>query len=255
MKMKSHALELSAEEGGHVSKLRPLLALCALAIIVLVGCKEPVGLPGNVNAASIEYRATVPPNLDHWVCPLFYHYYNGHYGRSPYPNGCNWIDTKYDAGVSRELAYSIIQVPSINCWTPEPVEVKLYYYQSISYGSYPITVVNMPHEPLYDPRVDDNIPRVWEYIWAKRVRSVVDHEYGDIAEYTSDPAHGWRSVTVQPEFAQYIINMAFNGGGEVYLGWVYTGTTDGAFDRNWGNGWGGPPEEYKAPYIRIGTPQ
>ena len=242
------------KSNGTALLLSRAMVLGMLAAITVVGCKQPIGLPEEVGVASIEYRCTVPENLNHWTCPLFYHYYNGHYGRAPYPNGCPWIDTKYDEGERRILAYSIMQVPPITYWSTEPIVVTLHYYQCHGDGGHPITVVNMPHEPQYDPRIDENIPGVWEYIWYHRTDRPGDPEFGEIADFRFIPDGDWGSCPVEPEFAQYIINMAFNGGGEVYLGWVYPGYLDDADVRIWGNQYS-PPEEYKGPYIRIGTPQ
>jgi len=248
-----------------MSRHRLLLALCALAVVVLVGCKEPIGLPEKeltglpktLDAASIEYRCTIPRYVQ--GPPQMYEKWAGKFFHNPlgYGRGAGrWIDTEYLESVdSRSVGFCVLQVPSITCWTPEPIEVTLHFYQDIGYGRHPIGVVNIPHEPLLDPRIDENIPRVYEYIWYHRLPRSDDDEFGLTTEYRSEPNRHWTPDTVKSEFAQYIIDMAFSGGGEVYLGWVYRGYVDGAFNRNWGNDWSGYPEEYKGAYVRIGTPQ
>ena len=56
-----------------MSKHRLLLALCALAVITLVGCNrdQAPGLTDKVGVASLEFRCTPDMNADTWSGSLF----------------------------------------------------------------------------------------------------------------------------------------------------------------------------------------
>jgi len=55
-----------------MSKHRLLLALCALAVITLVGCNrdQAPGLTDKVGVASFEFRCTPDTNADTWTGSL-----------------------------------------------------------------------------------------------------------------------------------------------------------------------------------------
>jgi len=189
MKMKSHTLELSVEEGGRMSKLRPLLALCALAIIVLVGCKQPIGLPSDTAEPSGGSTAraaggtvvavyTARPEAEDWTGQIAWYEPPCDSGSTqwPYHRGIGNVPTwGYDVDEihfpsmarPRRNGYVMFKIPYIQqLLQPNTfLQCSLHYRQKDHNGNLPYAVLNLtnaacdprPGNPQYDRTVFWNI--------------------------------------------------------------------------------------------------
>jgi hypothetical protein len=216
-----------------MSKYRLMLALCALATAVLVGCNQPVGLPNNdVHAASTVYCYLVNPDSAKW---------SGHLDLySGYMSVDSCIDSfsptirrgyyEYqNRTYPRQIGFAVFAVPQFDAAGNIPT-CTLYYYQS-AHSGYPdlevrdmgITVANAVKETLYWRAWDSNV--------------IVAY---DATHWTN----GWYKVALTSEGCGRILDKGTNGG-NLYTGWVYPDSVDGIYTEVYG-----ATSNY-SPYIKV----
>jgi len=218
-----------------MSNYRVLPALCALAVIMLVGCNQPPGLPNNrVRAATVQMESCyVAANVqsghidwyqgvrtiwDHydWSYPTITraHYWAPYISPPPSPR-IAWPHTN---------GYCVFTIPHFEA-VNGVVACTLYYYQTAHFGSADL-LVNSWDNPLttWPPAENDSILNLlyWQ-IW---------NSYDTVAY---DGAHGtdncWYKVALTPDGYNAIADTAaaYPGGGTFNTGWVYRGSVDSTY--------------------------
>ena len=194
------------------------LALIALAVIMLVGCKQPVGLPNNdVHAASTTvYCYLVDPDDAKWsghldlyagymtpdsaidsVSPTIRRGYYEYQNR-PYP---------------RQIGFAVFEVPEFDASGGVP-DCTLYYYQSAHSG--------YPDLEVRDMGITTAPSTAHDMFWGAWDSDVI------IAEDSTHQASGWYKVALTSEGVDMIVELS-SGGGTIWAGWVYDGTTNGIY--------------------------
>jgi hypothetical protein len=211
------------------------LALIALAIIMLVGCKQPVGLPNNrVHAASIVTCELVDPDSAKWsghldlyagymtpdsaidsVSPIIRRGYTEYQSR-PYP---------------RQIGFAVFHVPEFDASGGVP-DCTLYYYQSAHSGSPDLEVRDMGITTA---------PAIAETLYWRAWGSDVIMAYDDTHE-----TNGWYKVALTSAGVDKVVELSLISG-DIYTGWVYTGTTSGIYTEVDGATSDNPP------YIKVVT--
>jgi hypothetical protein len=189
-----------------------LLALTALVIIMLVGCKEPVGVPNNdVHAATVVN------------CQVLYDY-TGHVDLF---SGYSTVDSCIDSfspiirrgyyeyqnrAFPRQIGFCHFDVPSFSSSSPS---CTLFYYQKAHSGSpdlevrwVPYGVSGVPRESLY-----------WES-WDSDLI---------LASGATRPQNTWYAVPLTDDGCAKVRAIAAGGGGTLITGWVYPGDEDGIY--------------------------
>ena len=207
-----------------------LLALTALAIIMLVGCQQPVGMPNHdVQAATTVYCEvnddemwsghvdlysgfmTIDSCVDSFS-PVVRRGYNEYQNR-PYP---------------RQIGFCYFEGPAFSSLSPT---CTLFYYQKDHYGlpelevrwaSYPLS--GAPAETLF-----------W-YSWGSDTVVAYDSTHS---------SNAWYKVPFTLDGCAIVGQIATGGGGTLITGWVYPGSTDGVYTEVYG-----ATSDY-APYIKV----
>lgn len=222
---------------------RLTLASCALAIIMLVGCNQPTGLPTEAWTASVYY-GTVPAedsatgHIDYYEDPPL--------GIAPYSRDVpviKWGDDKNDDGEEnpRTNGFSVFSIPYIENAENEIWPCTLYYRLHAHSGDTDFRLVVTELES--DPRTTSDGLLFW-YAWN------ADSIAGDICHETS----GWYAIPLSTEACAAITTIADNypGGGEYYTGWVTPDTGDWGEAGIWCWVWGA--NSSYPPFIKITTP-
>ena len=207
-----------------------------LAIIMLVGCKEPIGLPNNrVHAASTTvYCYLIDPDSAKWsghldlyagfmspdsaidsVSPTIRRGYVEYQNR-PYP---------------RQIGFSVFHVPEFDASGGAP-DCTLYYYQS-AHSGYPDLEVRDAEIGLANPIRDTMYWRAWG-------SDVI------IAEDSTHANNGWYKVALTSAGVDKIVELSLTSG-DIYTGWVYDGLTSDIYTEVYGATSG-----YE-PYIKVVT--
>ena len=203
---------------------KPLLALFALAIIVLVGCKDPVGLPnGTVRAATTHtIYCTVPADT------LLTGYVSMWSGLMTVDSAHQAYFDKIRRGYSvkdgrwypRMNGFCTFTVPNFaNGLTPTPT-CSLIYYQSAHSGSADLLV-----DWLYDIKHWAAIENYDSVFWA-----AWDDQDSIITTDGAQSSNGWRRVPLTYWACNKIRDLGSEpNGAPLITGWVYTGSTDGTY--------------------------
>jgi hypothetical protein len=212
---------------------RTTLALVALAIVMLTGCKDPVGLPNEARMASVNYGIVPtqdsatgyvayvpdpPPGVDV-------------YSRSV-PNikwGDDW-DVEHDCESWRWNAFSVFHIPYIPNAENEIWPCSLHYYVRATSGdtAFDLIVTELPS----DPRMMSDGLLFWA-AW-----------YGDsIAEDRAHGSNGWYVVPLSLPACAAITTLSKNlpSGGDYYTGWITPDTADWIYSMAWGANSANPP--------------
>jgi hypothetical protein len=217
------------------------LALIALAIVMLVGCNRPIGLPNEARTASV-YRADVPNedsatgHIDYFEDPPF--------GVAPYSRdvpGIKWGDAKnqdYEED-PRTNGFAVFNIPPIENAENEIWPCTLYYYLRAQSGDTNFRLVVTELES--DPRSISDELLFW-YAW------YADSIAGDIHQGTN----GWHAIPLSTEACAAITTIADGEeGGDYYTGWITPDIADTSTSI-WGLAWGAT--SYSPPYIKRTTP-
>jgi hypothetical protein len=222
------------------------LALIALAVIMLVGCKQPIGVPSEVYAATTDtvYCTTDGINRPtghfdlYQVGPLSNQviltwdtteitrsYYSGEYGAYP-----------------RELGACVFTIPAFDCsGTPY---CTLYYYQDAHSGNADLLVNAWWIDPsFYWPPYPSQASyyEMFMTIWnsTDTVATDVTHEDDDC--WYAVPLSDWACEAIAESAEAYLPN----GSCSFFTGWVYSGTSDGTYTDVSGTYASNPP------YIKV----
>jgi hypothetical protein len=208
-----------------------------LAIIMLVGCREPVGLPNNtVHAASTTfYIELVDPDDANWSGHL--DLYAGYaaldsaidsfspiirrgyveYQNRPYP---------------RQIGFAVFQVPEFDASGGAP-DCTLYYYQSAHSGSPDLEVRDMGS--FSTPTVSKET--LYWRAWNSDVVMAYDQTH---------QANGWYKVVLTSDGVNAVVTAGIDGG-PIHTGWVYDGATSDIYTEVYG-----ATSDYP-PYIKVVT--
>ena len=191
-----------------------MLVPLALAVAMLVGCRQPVGLPnGKVHSASTitDTCRLVDTTVDQWSGHLDGYagymtidscvdsfsptikrgYYE--YQRRPYP---------------RYIGYAVFGVPEFDGSTGVVV-CTLCYYQSAHSGS-----PNLSFRDIGITMAPASKHALYWGAWDSNVIMATDNTHAQ---------NGWYKVALSAG-VDSIIALGARGGGNLYTGWVYTGT-------------------------------
>ena len=207
-----------------------LLAFCALAIVMLVGCKQPVGLPNyDVRAATIRTTYCYVAG-DTAMCGHvdWYQTYNmGQY----YVRTVPLIKRGYtdSAGLQhpRMNGFCTFAVPYFDSHGEIP-QCTLFYYQSAHNGSADLRV-NWLSSITTWPVSDGSL------FWAAWDDEPIMAT--DVAQGTD----GWHSVPLTSEGSGKVLDKA---GQILRTGWTYRGSVSGTYANVTGSG-------ANAPYIKV----
>jgi len=211
-------------------KYRVLLAACALACVMLVGCHQPIR---DVQSASIKttycYAATAENMTGHV----------DRYVDGQTPNG--WFErinpvirrghtTVNGLPYPHQHGFCIFEVPSFSSPGMVPV-CTLFYYQRAHSGSADLDVVRSTYA-LWEGEDDD-------FYWS--ISNSTFHIAGDVAQANN----GWHSVPLLSSGIQIVDSLGETGGGTLVTGWKYTGSTSGTYAEV-----DGATNDYP-PYIKV----
>lgn len=200
------------------------LALCALAIIVLVGCKDPVGLPNGTVRAATAYTlyCTLSPDT------LLSGYVSMWAGRMTPDSAYQVYFNKIRRGLDlmdgrwypRTNGFGTFAVPHFaDGMTPTPA-CTLIYYQSAHSGS-----ANLLVDWMYDIEDWAAIENYDPVFWA-----AWDDQDSVIATDGAQSSDGWRRVPLTTWACNKIRDMGIGPNGDVLItGWVYTGLAGGTY--------------------------
>jgi hypothetical protein len=197
-----------------MSEIRFMLALCALAIIMLVGCNQPIGLPNEAWTASV-YIAHVPEE-DSATGHIDY------YEDTPFDDYTRdlvvikWGDDKNGDGEEqpRTNGFSVFVIPPIENAENEIWPCTLYYSLHAQSGDTNFrTVVT---ELSSDPRSTSNFSLFWDAWYGDSIAGDICH--GSSGEY---------SIPLSTEACAAITTISDGEeGGEYYIGWITPDTGD-----------------------------
>jgi len=210
------------------------LALVALAIIMLVGCQEPVGIPSNdVHVATVQMES----------CYVAGSIYSGHVDW--YQGLLGGLYDHYDFGwgtITRAHYYLPLRPPLITwphkngfCIFTIPhfeatggiVACTLYYFQSAHSGSASLLVNSWPWGQMAawppSPPTDSVLNLLYWKIWNSNDTVATD------STHATDGC--WYKVPLTPEAYTAIADTAaaYQVYGFFKTGWVYRGAVDGTF--------------------------
>jgi hypothetical protein len=193
---------------------RILLMLLASVVIMLVGCKQPVGLPGNdVHVATVRtLYCTVQStqNLSGYV-----DYYQGLNSYSRYTPTIKWGYVADGLGRPnpRSNGFCLFTVPAFESPGMVPV-CTLFYYQTGHSGTAGLDFKSLSGITTW-PGQDS--------ILYKAVENGT--LIGDDNGYTTDNA--WYAVELNSTGMNAIHSIGVAGGGTLVTGWRYNGSTSG----------------------------
>jgi len=221
-----------------MSKHKLMLVLNVLAVIVLVGCNQPVGLPSNdVHAATVavescyvgsdtlltghvdwyegEPRIWDRYSLTFGTITRGYYYYSALQPNRAYP---------------RQNGFCHFYVPSFTPPSGEVLACTLYYYQSAHSGSANLVVKWLPSIESW-PLLDSD--SLFWLIWNSTDIVAVDtYHAGD---------NTWYKVPLTSAGRMAVLACS---GGSLVTGWVYPDSTNGTYADVSGVG-------ANAPYIKV----
>jgi hypothetical protein len=213
-----------------MSRYRLMLALCALAIVMLTGCKEPVGLPNNrVRAATIQKEscyisASIQTGHVDWYQGelAVWDYYDLAFFTITRAYNCYPGDP--DRAYPRKNGFCIFQIPHFICLSTPACT--LYYYQENHSGSASLLVNSWTLGELETwPPLDTN-PVLNYLFW--RICNSYDTVATDITHATD---RCWYKVPLTAKACAAIRDSAAIQGSYTlfHTGWVYRDSVDGTF--------------------------
>lgn len=219
----------------------PALALIALAIIMLAGCQEPIGVPSEVHTATTQ---TVYVTTQAILKPT------GHLDLYQWGPLSSQVDMGYDTGAitrafyshplepdwpyPRSIGFCVFKIPPFDCPDGLPA-CTLYYYQD-SYSGDADLVVNAWYNQWGWP------PATYEYyVMYMAMWNSTDTVATDVTHESS----GWYSVPLRSAVCEAIADSGATEDTTVYFtGWVYYGSVDDTYTDV--SGFGANP-----PYIKV----
>jgi hypothetical protein len=227
-----------------MSRYRLMLAFVALAIIMLVGCNQPIGLPNEARTASV-YIADVP-NEDSATGHIDY-FVRWQGGDDLYSRDdvvIKWGDDQVWDGEEyrshpRSNGFSVFEIPPIENAENEIWPCTLYYRLHASSGDTNFRLVVT--ELSSDPRSTSDVLLFWNAWYADSIAGDICHE-----------STGWYAIPLSTEACAAITTIADGEfGGDYYTGWI---TPDTATPPHsiWCWVWGA--NTMNPPYIKITTP-
>ena len=227
------------------------LALIALAIVMLVGCKEPIGIPGNdVRVATVQMES----------CYVAGNIYSGHVDWYQGLYGGLYDHYDFDWGtITRAHDYLPLRPPLITwphkngfCLFTIPhfeasggiVACTLYYFQTAHSGSASLLVNGwtwgqVASWPPSCPPTDSFLNLLYWQIWNSNDTVATDSTHA-----TDDSCY---KIALDDAVSAAIADSAAaQGGGLLKTGWVYRGSEDGTYTDV--SGYDGYDHE---PYIKI----
>jgi hypothetical protein len=219
-----------------VSIKRTLLALGVLAAIMLVGCKQPVGLPGKVHAAGVAL-CTVD-NDESWSGYVSWWYRGNYYQRQNPDIKWGFAGLLPSQPNPRDNGFCMFNVPYVDDDTATaPMACTLYYRQMDRSGA-GTSFVKLVVTRLHDSPLNESDEELFSDAWG-----------GDSIAWDSSHANNdvWYSVPLTQSACQTISAIAQSGGGYFYTGWITRSTTNGDFAKAYGAG------DY-SPYIKMTYP-
>jgi hypothetical protein len=192
------------------------LALIALAIIMLVGCKRPVGLPNSdVHTATIQTVYCTVGDAEILTGHVD-HYMDGQTPEGWYSRANPIIRRGYTEvsgyPYPRQHGFCVFTVPEFDSPNEVPT-CTLFYYQSAHNGSVNL-VVNEPPVVSW-PGGDSTLFKA------------IENNYDTVATDDAHTSEGWYKVPVTTAASGVIGTIGANGGGSFTTGWRYPGTTSG----------------------------
>jgi hypothetical protein len=188
---------------------RTLLALGVPAAIMLVGCRQPVGLPCKVHTASVVH-ATVD-NDESWSGVVDRYNNQGSYSYDRKNPLIEWgFDSLLGNPGIQPNGFCIFRVPKVDDDTAVAPMACTLYYCIESYGG---THASLTVVRLHDSPLNESDEELW---W-------------DVFQGTSiayDDAHqntGWYKTPLSQPACQVISAIAQSGGGCLYTGWIWRG--------------------------------
>ena len=194
-------------------RYRLLLVPLALAIVMLVGCKDPTGLPYNrVHAATLDTFAIPVNNTGNYTGDVD-HYSTGIPIDGSYVT--NYQDTiKWGYWESNSYPYpdqhgfAMFTVPSFNSPKGLPT-CTLHYYVSGCNGNQSDSIL-----------VNNFTPAYWT--WGSRsLFKAIDTSTATLAKDASPTGTGWRKIALTTQGCGIIATLGANGGGSLFTGWKY----------------------------------
>ncbi len=196
-----------------MSRQKCLLARTALAITVLSGCKEPVGIPNNdvhiaydVTYCTVAATENLSGHVDHYQTDQ-----REWYSRTNpvIRRGYTQVDG-YD--YPKQHGFCIFTVPSFQSPNMAPI-CTLFYYQRAHNGNDVDLFVNRPSMTTW--------PGSDELLWTSIDNNAVLIAYDD-----AHTTNGWWSVALDTAGNRIVDSIGENGGGTLLTGWkYYTGLT------------------------------
>jgi len=224
-----------------MSRYRLMLAFVALAIIMLVGCNQPIGLPTEAWTASVHI-AEVPDDDSATGHIDYFAMWGG--GEDLYSRDdvvIKWGDNEHDGRCyPRTNGFSVFKIPYIENAENEIWPCTLYY--SLHAQSADTNFRLVVTELSSDPRSTSDFSLFW-YAW-----------YGDsIAGDICHGSSGEYAIPLSTEACAAITMIADEPeGGYYYTGWITPDTAVTDTTSIWCWVWGANTQN--APYIKITTP-
>lgn len=212
---------------------KALLVLFASAVM-LVGCKEPIGLPsGDVHAATVAvescgvYNGQSQTGHVDWyqgVLPI-YDYYVRTYGTIT--RGYYESDSR---AYPRKNGFCIFGVPDFTPSDGTIIACTLYYYQSAHNGSADLILKWVQGITSWPGGIDDD--SLYWRIW---------NSTDTMAVHAAQASDGWYKVALTIDGCMAVLACK---GNYLFTGWVYPGYTNNTYADVSGAG-------ANAPYIKV----
>jgi hypothetical protein len=203
---------------------------------MLVGCQQPVGLPGKVHTASVAC-CTVADN-ESWSGYVSWYQGRNYYQRQNPDIKWGYVEDGSGHANPRDNGFCMFYVPYVDDDTATaPMACTLYYrqmdHQCVG-SSFVELVVTRTHD---SPLNESDYGLFWD-AWD-----------GDTIALDSSHANDdeWYSVPLTQSACQTISAIAQSGGGYFYTGWITLSTTSGEFAKAYGAG------DY-SPYMKMTYP-
>ncbi len=198
------------------------LALMALATLLLVGCKNPVGLPNDTVRAATTYTlyCTLSPDtlLSGYVSMWAGQMIPDSAHQAYFDKIKRGLDLKDGRWYPRTNGFGTFMVPHFSA-TLTPV-CTLIYYQSAHSGS-----ANLLVDWMYDIEDWAAIENYDPVFWA-----AWDDQDSVVATDGAQSSDGWRRVPLTYWACEKIRDMGAGLNGDVLItGWVYTGLSGGTY--------------------------
>jgi hypothetical protein len=238
---------------------KPLLALFAPAIVMLVGCNQPAGLPDNVVHAATTQTAYCYVSDDP--------YPTGHidWDQGQFPIWDDYVWDYQDPTIKRAFDYyqnptqpptydtmrahprkngfCRFAIPGFN-WTGDLPACTLFYYQSAHNGS-PALLVNA-WVPDNWPPGDSNYQAYFWRIWNSTDTVATDSTHTNDGSWYKVPLSYWARCAIADSGSEYYGTENY---ADFYTGWIYPSYSPSHGVNGWYTGVSGS-SGYE-PYIKV----